>query len=49
MKEEWSFCYFEGLRLINVGGGRWERWVAVILDQEMARRIVIIEKEHGDR
>ena len=42
-------CYFEGYRFISVGGGRGEHGVAIILDQEMARRVVNIEQEHGDR
>ena len=35
-------CYFEGYRFISVGGGRGEHGVAIILDQEMARRVVNI-------
>ena len=34
---------------ISIGGWRGEHWVAVILDQEMARRVVNIEQEHVDR
>ena len=42
-------CYFKGYCFISVGGGRGEHGVAIILDQEMSRRIVNIQQEHGDR
>ena len=44
-----GYCYFERYRFISVGGGKGENGVAIILDQEMARRVVFIEKENGDR
>ena len=34
---------------IRVGGGRGEHGLAIILDQQMASRVVNIEQEHGDR
>ena len=39
-------CYFEGYCFISVGGGRGEHGLAIILDQEMARRVVNIEQEN---
>ena len=40
--------YFEVYRFINVGGRRIEHGVVIILDQEMAIRVISIEHEHGD-
>ena len=42
-------CYFESFRFISVGGGRWDHGVAIILDQEMAKKRVNIEQQHEDR
>ena len=47
-KKSWDF-HFEGYRFISAGGWRGEHGLAVILDQEMARRGVNIEQVHGDR
>ena len=33
---------------ISVGWGRGDYEVSIILDQEMARRVVNIKQEHGD-
>ena len=42
-------CYYDGYRFISVNGGREEHGLAIILDQEMARRVVNIEQEHWVR
>ena len=40
--------YFEGYRFISVGARRGEHGVAIILNQEMAQRVVNIEQKHED-
>ena len=44
-----GYYYFEEYSCISVGEGKWEHRVAIILDKELARRVVNIEQEHWDR
>ena len=39
-------CFYEGYRFFRFGGGRKEPEIAIILYQEMARRVVYIKQDH---
>ena len=42
-------CDFERYRFINVGGGKGQRGVAIVLDRETAMRVTSLVQNCGDR